>query len=204
MSEQQHPGRGSYGENQPPPQGQQGPQYPHGGPGPSYDGPGYGPPSQPYPPQAAWPDQAQALEPPAPPENVGRGLLFSLGGVIAGIVLTVLVWQLGFLASITSFALAWLAVFLYTKGSGGGLRRGVIPLLALVLVGVLAAFLACIAWDAYRYWQEHGLGGSAAEFVIGATFDPAVLSQYGPQFLMFLLFAGLGVFSTLRGLVGRS
>lgn len=37
------------------------------------------------------------------PERVGRGLLFSLGGIVVGVVLTVIVWRMNFVASIAKF-----------------------------------------------------------------------------------------------------
>jgi len=71
-----------------------------------------------------------------------------MGAVVAGIVLTVVIWRLGFIASITSFALAGGAVFLYDKGAGTVPRKGLIPLVLLILAGVVASFFAVIGSDA--------------------------------------------------------
>lgn len=89
--------------------------------------PGYqpqaGPQQQtPFEPQQPPGDQPQA-QPELPPEQVGKGLLLSLLAVVGGIALTVALWRLGFIASVTSFALAAGAVWLYAKGSGAGLPR---------------------------------------------------------------------------------
>ena len=62
-------------------------------------------------------------------ENVGRGVLFSLLAIPVGVAAAVLIWQLGFIASITSFAIAAGAAWLYTRGAGAAPRAGLIPLI---------------------------------------------------------------------------
>jgi hypothetical protein len=47
-------------------------------------------------------------------ERVAVGLLAALGAVLAGVVLTVVIWRAGFIASITSLVIAIGATWLYT------------------------------------------------------------------------------------------
>jgi hypothetical protein len=49
---------------------------------------------------------ATAAIPAEPQERVLLGLLASVAAVIAGAVLTVVIWRAGYIASITSFAIA--------------------------------------------------------------------------------------------------
>jgi hypothetical protein len=123
--------------------------------------------------------------------------------VIAGIALTVAIWQVGFVASITSFAMAAAAVWLYAKGAGSPPRKGVIPLVALVVVGVLISIPACIVSDGVAGVQEAFPGtslGESIEYTIALIqSEPSVLSDYTFSIFMMVAFAALGVFSTLRG-----
>lgn len=175
-----------------------------GGTGWSGDSPG-GPAGQ-LPP--GWqPGMPVTPQPPARelPENVGRGLLLALGGVVGGFVLTLLVWKLGFIASITTFALAAGAAWLYPRGSGGGLRKGVVPLAVLIIVGVIASILGCIGLDASDYFTQNQaqLGGYTRwGFIASAITDPDVLKGYGGEIAMMVLFAALGAFSVLRQILG--
>ena len=66
-----------------------------------------GPGPQPYGGQPpAYPAPQAAQQTPAGPtggrtERVARGILFSLGGIVVGIVLTLVLWKLNFIASIS-------------------------------------------------------------------------------------------------------
>jgi hypothetical protein len=140
---------------------------------------------------------------PVTTEQIGRGILFSLAGVIGGVALTVIVWRLGFVASITSFVLAAAAVFLYMKGAGTAPRKGLAPLILVIVLGVVVSFFSIIASDA---WDAYGkLGGFATEsrisFIFHNIFRGEILKGYKKDGAMFALFAGLGVFGTLRRLV---
>ncbi len=141
-----------------------------------------------------------------PTENVAKGLAFGTIGVLIGVALTVGIWKLGFIASITAMVLSAAAVFLYQKGSGGPLVKGRIPLVLLIIVGVIIAFFACIAVDASAYYTDNAPPDSAIsrfEFIRIMITDPEVIGSYGRDFLMFVLFAGLGAFGTIRALVSK-
>lgn len=64
-------------------------------------------------------------QPTAPIENVNRGTLFALGALPLGVIAWVLLQQLGFvfIFAALGYGIAWAALFLYQKGSGGGISR---------------------------------------------------------------------------------
>ena len=92
---------------------------------------------------------AQAAQPVAlPPENVTRGLLFSLIALPLGVILFVIIWNLGYVASIVGFAIAFAAFFLYKKGSGGRISvRGALLVGAVTLVTLAIAFIIAETMD---------------------------------------------------------
>ena len=138
-------------------------------------------------------------------ENVGRGVLFSLLAIPVGVAAAVLIWQLGFIASITSFAIAAGAAWLYTRGAGAAPRSGLIPLILVILTGVVLSFLSIVVADMVQFYNSPEgaeLGwDSLSGFVMGNIFAPEVLGSYGSEMAMFGLFAALGVFGTVRRLM---
>ena len=138
-------------------------------------------------------------------EIVPRGILWSLGAIPLGMAATVIIWKLGFVASITSFLMAGGAAFLYTRGARSAPRRGLVPLVGVIVVGVVACFFAIVAADLSEvYYSPVGqsLGyPSVVGFVSNNLFNTAVLGHYGMDLVMFFAFAALGVFSTLRRLM---
>ena len=135
-------------------------------------------------------------------EQVSRGIAFSVGAIPVGMAAAVLIWKLGFLGSISSFVLAAAAAFLYTKGAGAPPRKGLVPLVLVVLIGVAASFFAIVASDLVEYYgtpNGQALGyPSAFDFVMANIFNFDVLRTYGSDLAMFVLFAALGIFGTLR------
>jgi len=144
---------------------------------------------------------SDVVQAPAPIEQIGRGLLFSLASVFGGLVLTIVVWRLGFIASITSFVLAAGAVYLYAKGARTAPRRGLVPLVAIILLGVVACFFGVIASDAWDAYDELPMYESRLSFIGNNIFRGEVIKEYSKDMGMFALFAGLGIFSTMRRLV---
>jgi len=142
-------------------------------------------------------------------EKVGLGLLAALGGVVGGAVLSVVVWRMGFIASITSFVLAAGAVFLYGKAAGAAPRKGLVPLVLLIVGGVVATFFVLIGYDAAVAYDEVTAGAadqaamSKSEFVRSAMVDSEVLGAYGKDMAFFFGFAVLGMWSTLKGLLSQ-
>jgi hypothetical protein len=141
-----------------------------------------------------------------PTERVALGLLAALGAVVGGAALTVLIWRAGYVASITSLVIAFGATWLYTVAAGSHPRRGLVPLIVLILVGVVLSFFAVVASDlvdAYDYGVDSGLVPtvSKTEFVRRGLTDTELLSEYGKDMALFALFAVLGIFGTVRRLL---
>jgi hypothetical protein len=136
-------------------------------------------------------------------ERVGLGLAAALVAVILGAVLTVVVWRAGFVASITSFVIAAGAVFLYTAVAGSAPRKGLLPLVLLIIGGVVLSFFAIVGSDLADVDDRVAGPGaiSKAAFIRAHITDGKVLGSYGTEIGMFALFAGLGLFSTLRRLL---
>ena len=139
-------------------------------------------------------------------ERVALGLLAALGAVVGGAVLTVVIWRAGYVASITSLVIAFGATWLYTAAAGSQPRRGLVPLIVLILVGVLLSFFAVVASDLVEAYDQGVAAGlvptmSRTEFVRRGLTDSEILSAYGKDMALFGLFAALGIFGTVRRLL---
>jgi hypothetical protein len=144
--------------------------------------------------------------PAAKPERVGLGLLASLAAVIIGVAVTVLLWRAGYIASITSLVIAAGAVYLYSLAAGAAPRKGLIPLILVVALGVVASFFAIVASDLVDAYAQLGLsesGVSRMDFISDNIFNAELLGEYSSDMGMFALFAVLGVFGTVRRLFAR-
>lgn len=92
---------------------------------------------------------------PASKGNVKLGLLLSLIVIPVGIALWVLIWSFGFMASFVSFAIAWLAIYLYTLGAKSEVTRRTAPyILGVIVSGIILAFLGGMASDAVGFYVE--------------------------------------------------
>jgi len=155
-------------------------------------------------PESTLPGGSAFGAPAEPRERVGLGLLAALGAALVGVVLTVVVWRMGFVASITSFVIALGATMLYAKAAGTAPRKGLLPLIGIILVGVVASFFAVVANDAWTFFDEENLGATGVsrfDVVTDLMFNGEVLRGYGKDMAMFFVFAVLGIFSTLRRLL---
>ena len=138
----------------------------------------------------------------APKERVALGLLAALVAVLLGVALTVVIWRAGYVAAITSLAIAFGASFLYTAAAGRSARRGLIPLILLILIGVAASFFAIVISDLLDAHEDLGLAGvvGKGEFIRDNVFEPEVLKSYGKDLAWFGGFALLGIYGTVRQL----
>ncbi|MGV3711994.1 hypothetical protein [Pseudolysinimonas sp.] len=135
----------------------------------------------------AYAAQVAASAVPLPPENVVRGLLLSLLTVPAGIIVFVLVWQLGIVAGIVGFGVAALAFFLYRLGSGGRVTfRGAIIVPVLTLLTLVLAIFSARTFDlAKGYAQSYGL--EVWQVLLAADFPSRVVSVFSTSgYLAFL------------------
>lgn len=132
-----------------------------------------------------------------PSENVQRGTLLALLIVPAGIIAWVLLWSVGFIASIVAFGVAIGAMWLYRLGSGGRISRtGAIRITVITIVTLLLAFVAGMITDQLAAFTRAFQAGRFLEFfVINIQLNAGA---YAIPFLMALGFGALGCFSILR------
>jgi hypothetical protein len=141
-----------------------------------------------------------------PPEDVIRGTLFALIAVPLGIAVWLLIWGIGFIASIVAFGVAAAAVFLYRFGSRGRVGLVGAVIVTVITLGTMAlAFFAGIAWDVAVLMTQvseltffEALGSSRFGLAFAAYVDAAggdlIVSG-----LAALAFGLIGSFGTLRG-----
>ncbi|MDQ4213223.1 hypothetical protein [Microbacterium capsulatum] len=139
-----------------------------------------------------------------PAENVARGLLFSLPVIPVGVILWVVIWQLGFISSFVAFLVVWGAAFLYRKGSGGRVSMaGLAVIVGVTLLALLLAFFGGLAADLAAFLKLPLLSalGNAEfwdTFFLNVFDNPDMWSGYGSSIAFSLLFVALGTFSVFR------
>ena len=136
-------------------------------------------------PLAPTPPAAQVPPAPAvvlPPENRVRGLLLSLIAVPVGVILFVIIWNLGYVASIVGFAIAFGAFFLYKKGSGGRISIPGALIVSAVTLGTLA-----IAFIVAETGDLAAVGVSWAQAATVPGFFGALLADVGMTALFGLI-----------------
>jgi hypothetical protein len=137
--------------------------------------------------------------------------VFALAAVPLGLIAWLVLWDLGWMASVAAFIAAAGAARLYVLGTGGIIsRRGAWVVVALTVVTVLLSFLGSMLIDAAKY-----LGGGSPLFMLAEaqTWDllgfnlatnRELVDSYAGDFLIALLFSALGCFFTLRQLFAQT
>ncbi|WP_255769145.1 hypothetical protein [Pseudarthrobacter sulfonivorans] len=144
-------------------------------------------------------------------EDVVRGALFAMAVVPVGVAAWLVLWNMGWMASIVAFIAATLAARLYVLGTGGMIsRRGAWVVTAVTLGTVLLSFWGGMLLDAAKYLG----GGSPLTMLTDAgTWDLLLynlstnrdlVDGYAGDFLVALLFSALGCFFTLRQLFAHT
>jgi len=94
-------------------------------------------------------ERSEPYVPPLPAENVRRGTLFAVPVLPIGVVAWILLWSVGFLASILALGLSLGSYFLYRYGSGGRIGRfGAILVTVITVVGIAASLIIGVVLDA--------------------------------------------------------
>lgn len=149
-----------------------------------------------------------AVDATEPKERVLLGLLASLLPILAGVAITVAIWRAGYIAAITSFVIAIGAAYIYRAAAGRPPRKGLAPLVVLIVLGVVLSFFAVVAsdlWDIYDNAIEAGFEAevSKATFIREGLTDQEVLREYGKDMAMFAVFAVLGIGGVVRSLFSQ-
>lgn len=164
------------------------------------------PPARPVEQDRFWAPEGLVSTPALPPERVGRGALLALLAIPAGVLLSAIIWKLGFVASLSGVVVAAGAAVLYARGSGGRLKKGIPIIAAIIAVGIAGSFFAAVAVDLFDVFPKlspditSGYAGRGS-FVAQNLFYGPVLKEYSGQLVMFVLFGVLGGFGTILRLV---
>lgn len=151
------------------------------------------------------PDAMSTTVPSATPSGLlVRGVALSLLVIPLGAVAWIILWNMGFIASIVSFGIAAGAVALYRAGSTHPVNRTAFwALVVVILVAVVVSFFAGVAADIARFLEmDAGTAVMSGEFWdtywINISDNPDMWNSYGNDILLSLLFTGLGCFTVLR------
>lgn len=136
------------------------------------------------------------------------GLLLALLSIPTGIVLWIILWNFGFMASFVSFVIAWLAVYLYTLGSKKEVSKRTAPyLLAIILVGIVLSFIGGMALDAVKFYVE-GSDVGLMQAILTTDFwlffadnlfsNGELWSSYVVDIIIALVFGVLGCFGIVK------
>lgn len=140
-----------------------------------------------------------------PVEDVNRGTVVALLALPVGVIAWVLIWSIGIVASIVGFGIAYLTMFLYTRGSGGLISRaGAVRITIITLVTLAIAIFAGLVSDV-----AIGISRLSSLSPIEALSDnqfPVVLntyltdgvSEWGFFVLLAVVFGIVGCFGILR------
>lgn len=142
--------------------------------------------------------------------SVKQGLLLSLLVIPIGIFLWVVLWSFGFMASFVSFAIAWLAIYLYTLGAKKEVTRRAAPyILTVIVAGIVLAFLGGMASDAVLFYVD-GTDMSQWSAILSVDYwmffvenllsNGELWSSYFVDILIALAFGLLGCFSIVKDL----
>ena len=138
-----------------------------------------------------------------PSENVQRGVIFALLALPAGVIAWDILWNFGFVASIVSFGIAYIAARLYRFGSGGRVSRTGAIAIAVITIGTLIiAFISGFAVQIVGLYSNE-FGTSIPESLLAPRFWSIVFASMttGQALISLLLaavFGALGCFGILR------
>jgi hypothetical protein len=146
------------------------------------------------------------IAPAVPTERIGRGALFALGAIPAGVLVWVLIWQLGFISAIVAFGVVIAATFLYRLGSGGRVGKGGLAVIVgITLVTLFVAFFAGLAVEmagVLGYVLPASLTDPIFwdDFAYNVFDNPELWSELTLSIVMTVVFAVLGTFGVVRQL----
>jgi len=129
--------------------------------------------------------------------NYLKGVLLSLLAVPVAMVLWVIIWRMGYVASLVAFALAWLVLWLYEKGTGVKPDKRSAPyLVAIIVLGVVLSFTAGVVSDGHDFYTSSDGGSLSSMDAIGSAIgqlgNGELWATYTNNALMALLFGALG------------
>lgn len=126
-----------------------------------------------------------------------RGVLLALLAIPLGMILWVIIWRMGYIASIASLAAAAAAVWLYRVGSRGKTpdRKAAALIVIIIVAAVVLSFIAGVVSDGVTYLVDTaGLGfGEALSVALQTTFmTPLIRESYMSDLGLAALFGAIG------------
>ncbi len=151
------------------------------------------PPSAEQNPSAGDATFATEAQPPVK-ENVGRGVLFSLGGILVGMVGGALLYQLGLIGSIVGIVMAFAVLILYTRGAGTDPRKGIVPVIIVIILGLLISWTFTLGTELFIEALGKGASvGEALQFASMYALDGRVWSLAKADAIRFFIFGVIGL-----------
>ena len=135
-------------------------------------------------------------------ENVGRGLLFSVGAIVVAIVgyiiLSGIIGIYGYVTGIVAIAIPLVGAWLYTKGAGAPPKAGRMPwigiMIAAIIVGALTVLVAS-GWYSFSRFGKGGITSPAFWTTVGRS--AGEIDVILPVIIM-LAAGGFGIYAALR------
>ncbi|WP_125612733.1 hypothetical protein [Specibacter cremeus] len=154
-------------------------------------------------------EPAHPTPPARPVEDLVRGTVFAAIAIPLGVLLWLIIWNFGVVASIVAWLVAFAAGRLYALGAGHPTRRGAWIVVAVTVVTLVLAFLGGMWLDMVK---ELGLNPVDAVFDTATwglfadnlTNNAELWSAYTKDILMAAAFCALGCFFTLRRIFAAS
>lgn len=129
-----------------------------------------------------------------------KGFLLTLGVAILSIVLWVIIYRLGYVAAVVSFATAFGVFTVFKFGAGEITKKDIIWLSLIILVITLVSFYVAFVfeiWDQYNTMLGGDKGFFSADFWSTVNAELVIIKEYSRDLLMSLGFAVLGAGSLL-------
>ena len=135
-------------------------------------------------------------------ENVGRGLLFSLGAIVVAIVgyaiLSGIIGVIGWVTGLVAIAIPLAGAWLYTKGAGTPPKAGRMPWIGIMVAAIIVGALTVVVASAWFRFSQYGKGG-----IFSPVFWTTVVRSAGDgevilQVVIALAAGAFGIYTALR------
>ncbi len=138
------------------------------------------------------------------PNNYGRGILGALVGGLLGCVIFVILYMLGFVASISSFVGMVLGAVLYSKFGGKNNKVKILFVCIVPFIMILLTFYFCNVYTVAQAMAEEGIMGSASSmFWLLVQENEEVRSAVMSDFAVTLLFTIIGIVVNIGWMIGQ-
>jgi len=135
-------------------------------------------------------------------ENVQRGLLFSLGAIVAAIagywILSGVIGIYGYVTGIVAIAIPLLGGWLYSKGAGAPVKAGRMPWIGIMVAAIILGALTVVVASGWYSFSRFGKGS-----ILSPAFWTTVTRAAGEgdvilPVIITLAAGGFGIYAALR------